>query len=616
MKIILKSFLKQIVFWFLLFTLARIIFLLFYLSFLKDIDFINIIALFWHAVRLDISTISFILLLPFLLLGSNLFIQRKWPVVIVKYYHFIIIVFYSIITTAENGIYGDWLTKLNVKAINYLSHPSEIYNSSATGTFFLLLLVLILQSVAGCLAYSRWFHEKQFEKISLLKSFLFIVVGAFLLVLGLRGGIQQVPVNQSSVYFSKRNILNQTAVNPAWNIFHSIHQNYYSIQGNPFVYYSDKEAEKIVTELFHVEKDTTEIILNNQRPNIVFVILEGWSSSVIGSLGGEKGVTPRFDSLTKKGFLFTQCYAPGNRSEQGMACIFSAFPATPLSTITRQPDKFAKLSYLTHRFIKRGYYTSYFFGGQLDYGNMKGYIYENHFEKITEEKDFPSSFVRGKLSVPDENLYQQVLSELKTDDQPFYSALFTASTHTPYDYPNTISKFKFEGETEYANSMYYADSCLNDFLLKAQSEEWFKNTLFVIVSDHGHSGVKPIDDFLPGLQKIPFLLYGDVIKEEYRGKTFGEPVSQLDIASTLLHQMHEDSREFRWSQDLFNPYRKSFAYYAFEVGCALVTNEGYFIYKEDLNKVLYCTLPKSKEDSIVKTGKSYLQVLYQEYFDY
>lgn len=617
MRDIIKSFAKQTIFWLLFFTLARMVFLIFYLKFLKGTDFIDVLAIFWHGLRLDISTICFIILLPFLVICMYLFLENKWILKIVKFYHFILIILYSLITTSEVGIYGDWLTKMNSKAIKYLSHPSEIYNSESTGMFFILLLIFVIQATAGCMVYSKWFHQSNyFRPERNMYSILFILVFPFFIFAGMRGGWQQIPINQSTSYFSKHNILNLVAVNPAWNLAHSIVQNYRSLKNNPFIYYSDAEAKKNVTELFRVRTDTTENVLNNPKPNIFFIILEGWSSSVIGSLGGEKGITPCFDSITKKGFLFTNCYAPGFRSDQGMACIFSAFPATPLTTITRQPDKFSKLPFLTKRFVEMGYHTSFCFGGQLDYGNIKGYIYSNEFEKITEGKDFPSSVPHGKLGVHDEYLYPRMLSDLKNEEQLFYTALFTMSTHTPYDYPNPVHKFQYDWESEYANSMYYADSCLNDFLYKAQKEQWYKNTLFIIVSDHGHGGVIHLDDWLPILQKIPLLLYGDVIKKEYRGKTFDEPMSQVDIAATLLHQLGQESKEFSWSNNLFNPSSKHFAYYAFEVGLGFVTHEGYFTYDCNRDSIPYYDLPPGKKDSIVKTGKSYLQELYQEYFDY
>lgn len=616
-KDIVKSFAKQIIFWLLLFTLGRIVFLIFYSGLLKGIDFISIIALFWHALRLDISAICFITFLPFLLLSIYLFSGKKILLKITKVYHYILIILYSLITTSETGIYGDWLTKLNVKAIKYLEHPGEIYNSESTTMFFILLIILVLQSTAGCLAYSRWFHQRNYKRPKkYLHKILFIVVSSFLLMIGVRGGFQQIPINQSTSYFSKRNILNLVAVNPAWNLMYSIRQNFSSLEKNPFIYYDGKEAKKNVDAIYSISTDTTEIFLSNPNPNILFVILEGWSASVIGSLGGEQGITPRFDSMVKNGIVFTHCYAPGFRSDQGMACIFSAFPATPLTTITRQPDKFSKLPFLTKRFVDMDYHTSYYFGGDLDYGNIKGYIYDNSFEKIVEGKDFSSSIPRGKLGVHDEFLYPRLIADLKNEQQPFFTALFTMSSHTPYDYPRPVHKFHYDWESDYANSMYYADSCLADFLAKAQKEEWYKNTLFIIVSDHGHGGVYHLDDWLPVLQRIPMLFYGDVIKSEFKGKKYTEPVSQVDIAATLLHQLGQKSTEFHWSKNLFNPNSKHFAYYAFEVGFGFVTPEGYVTFDCDHGNVPYDSIPPQMKDSIVKAGKSYLQELYQEYFDY
>ncbi|NTW32071.1 MAG: sulfatase, partial [Bacteroidetes bacterium] len=140
--------------------------------------------------------------------------------------------------------------------------------------------------------------------------------------------------------------------------------------------------------------------------------------------------------------------------------------------------------------------------------------------------------------------------------------------------------------------------------------------LFVFISDHGHSSYKNRDSWEKGYFHIPLLFYGDVIRDEFKGTVCNKIGSQVDLASTLLHQSGLKSKSFEWSKNLLNPISTGFAFYAFEVGFGWVCSEGDFVYEHNLNKFPINNLPANKKDSIIKAGKSYLQQVYQEYWDY
>ena len=616
MKNIFKSIIKQIVFWLLFFAFSRIIFLIFYHKYITGIDTVSVAAVLFHGLKLDISTICYVIAIPFLLLTVQSISSREWMNKLILTYNTLIIFIYSLITTAELGVYDEWQTKLSSKAIKYLSHPSEVYNSASTGTFFILLFILLAQFFIGFFAFKKIFwHRIGKTTIKWYFTFSFIILS--LLGIGLRGGLQQIPINQSDAYYSKHNVLNLAAVNSGWNMIHSLHQNFYSIEKNPFNYYKTEEAKRITDEMHKVKNDTTIHVLKTKNPNIVFILLEGWSADLIESLGGEKGITPHFRDLEKYGILFTHMYSSGSRSEQGMSSVFGGCPATPLAQIARQPDKFVKLPSFTKTLISKGYHTSYYFGGDLEYGNIRGYIYSNNFDRIVEGKDFGNNFPRGKLGLHDEFVYPRFLSDLNKEKFPFFAAYFTMSTHSPYDFPNFKEPIQWPKiEKEYVNAAYYADSCLGDFISKVKKMSWYENTLIVIVSDHGHNSYKGHEYWNTEYQKIPMLFLGGAIKDEFRGTQIDKYGSQIDIASTLLHQLDIKSDKFRWSKNLLNPYTPNFTYSAFEVGINWRCSEGEFVYEHNMNKYLDEKLPATKKDSIEKAGKAYLQEVYREYFEY
>lgn len=617
MNRIIASLLRQLGFWMFFFLIARATFLLYNISFIKieKIGFLESVASFWHAIPLDLATAAYLMIIPFLLLVIQGLIRAPWINAVNKIYTLIGLILFSLLVTAELGIYPEWKTKMPYKALNYLFNPSEIYNSAASGTFYILIVLFIFLSVGGYILYTRYFYLniQRPAKRRFIYTPLFAVVTFPLLALAARGGWQQIPINQSESYYSTHNILNLASVNSAFNLSISIIENYKNIDKNPYGFIDLDEAKREVTSTYTVEKDTTTRILTTNRPNIVLLILESWSADLIESIGGEPGITPEFHELEKNGVLFTNLYATGPRSEQAMGSIFSGFPAHPISSVTVQPEKFSKLHTITQSLIKEGYSTSFYFGGQLRYGNIKGFILHNGFTRIIEHNDFGKDVKRGKLGVHDEFVLSRQLKDLNNEKQPFFSGLFTLSSHSPYDQPMENVLTWGGNENNYINSAYYTDKCLGNYFREASKQPWFNNTLFIIVADHSHNSYKNWTFTTPAYHKIPLLFYGNVIKKEFRGHKVNRLANQMDIATTLMKQLDLDSTPFKWSRDLFNPYAPVFAYYSFEEGFGWITKDGHFVYEPRTDHYHEDGIPDSLKESNRKQGKSFLQVLFDEY---
>ncbi len=619
MKKIIASLLRQLAFWMLFFFISRAIFLLYNIKLIiaEDIGVGEALEAFWHALPLDLATACYLLVFPFFILVIQTFYNASWLDKLNKYYTFTAILIFTLLTTAELGIYPEWKTKMPYKALMYLQNPEEIYNSSSTITFFVLIAVFLLQSIGSYWLYRRFFFTEITRTVKRWYIFapLLVIVSLPLLVLGARGGWQPIPINQSESYYSNYNILNLASVNSAFNLSISVIENYKNFGKNPYSFYDINEARDVVDEIYELPRDTTVKVLTTTKPNIVLIILESWSADLIESIGGEPGITPEFHELEKTGILFTNMYATGPRSEQAMGSIFSGFPAHPISSVTVQPEKFSKLHTITHSLIENDYSTSFYFGGQLRYGNIKGYILHNGFTKVVEHTDFGSDVIRGKLGVHDEFVLSRQLTDLNNEKEPFFSALFTLSSHSPYDQPME-NVFDWGGnENNYINSAYYTDRCLGNYFREAKNQPWYKNTLFIIVADHSHNSYRNWSFTTPAYHKIPMLFYGDVIKEEYRGLKVQRLSNQMDLATTLMKQLDLDSAPFKWSRDLFNPYSPIFAYYSFEEGLGWVSQEGHFVYEARIDHYSEDTVPEDKKNAVRKEGKSFLQVLFEEYMN-
>ncbi len=616
---ILFNLIRQFIFWLLLFAFARAVFLLYYAHSVRveNIGISEVLATFRYALPLDVSTACYIMVIPFFILLVQTVFQPKWLNVAHYFYTGLILLTYLLITTGELGIYGEWKTKLQFKALHYLSNPGEVYNSASTSAFFLLLAILLAEYLLFLFLYLKVFYLTINKvKRNLLFSLVFLILIPPVLFIGIRGGLKAIPINQSKSYFSKHSILNTAAVNSGYSFLISGLENSEYKNENPYLFYPPEEAKKTVKKLYEVPVDTTISILNTKRPNIVMLILESWTADAIESISGAKGITPNFHELQKNGILFTHFYATGNRSEQGLAALFSGFPATPITSVTHFLDKIQKLPSIVRILNGEGYSTSFYFGGQLIYGGIKSYVMVNDFNRILEGSDFDPSLPRGKLGIYDEYVLDKQLNDLSEEPQPFFSALFTCSSHSPYDEPKDSLIHFADLENDFLNSVHYTDKCLGQYFEKAKNQPWFANTLFIIVADHSHNSQKNWSVLSREYRKIPLLIYGNTVREQFINTTFDSIASQVDVTSTLLHQLGLDASSFQWSKNLYNPYSPHFAYFEANDGPGWISPEGYFVYERNTDRYIQKKISPENEKQVIKNGKSYLQVLFQQFMDF
>ena len=85
--------------------------------------------------------------------------------------------------------------------------------------------------------------------------------------------------------------------------------------------------------------DSLHTLFNTQRPDVLFVILESFSSRLMTALGGEPNIAVHLDSLSKEGVLFTNFYANSFRTDRGLVAILSGYPAQPTTSIMKYPRK-------------------------------------------------------------------------------------------------------------------------------------------------------------------------------------------------------------------------------------------------------------------------------------
>jgi phosphoglycerol transferase MdoB-like AlkP superfamily enzyme len=414
------------------------------------------------------------------------------------------------------------------------------------------------------------------------------------------------------VYFSKYPVLNNAALNGFWNVVEIISKPQVTV--NPYNYFDDATATAVVDGLYKTAEDTTTQILTTARPNIILVMMESMSADNFDVLGGEKGIAPCFDSLCKQGILFTDFYASGFRTDQGLVAMISGFPAQPASAVIKNFGKFDKMPNLVRTLSDTGYYTSYYCGGNYKFANTDTYLISAGIDKLSGEHEVPYTR-RTQWGAYDEDLYSYVIADAMKLRQPFFSIIATITNHEAFD-ADVEKVFKGGSMTDnYKNTAHYADKAVFDFIQKARSQPWFSNTIFIITADHAHRYPMNRAYNEPLRHHIPFLLYGDVIKPEYSGTQIKNTASQVDFPATMLAQLNISAgkrQQYQWSKNLFNKYSNGFAFYAFDNGFGFVTPAAEVVYDHNLGQVVM----EAKRDSsangsdILRQGKAYLQTMF------
>ena len=607
---------KLLGFWLLFFAVQQIVFLLFNLNLLKEPSFTEILLSFYFSFWLNVSASCYLISVPLILTIIASLTERKILIQkIIKIFSFFLIVINLLISAADIGLYLSWGSKSNLRAIESFSDPKEAFALIFSSENILLFLVVIIQSIFWIWFFKRFIRIEGPFNLSIIAKILFTILLPIILFLGIRGGWQTYPINKSWVYYSEFSVLNNSAINGFWNLAQVFFKK--QTNENSYKFMDLSKAKAICHEMNLGKKDSTEIILTTSRPNIVLVILESFSADVVECLGIEKGTTPGIDSLSKDGILFTNFYSTGFRTDQGLVAMMSSFPAQPKTTIIKDFGKFDKLPNLISVLKENYYHTSYYSGGNLGFANTDIYLKSAGIQKLVGENDFVIN-KKTMWGAYDEELFDFHLKDSKNNKQPFFSTIMTSTSHEWFDGDfekpwgtNTIYE-------KYRNAIHYTDKCLFEYINKAKTKEWYKNTLFVITADHAHYLPYNRKSNEPERHRIPFLLFGNVLKSEYRGIRIDKVGSQIDLAATILAQMKINSKKFHWSKNLFNKYANNFAFYTFDDGFGLVSEDQTIVYDHNLQRVVFekSKISPKKAEEFIEKGKAYLETMYQEYIEF
>jgi phosphoglycerol transferase MdoB-like AlkP superfamily enzyme len=592
--------------WTLIFVLQKPIFLSIYGG------FSHVFAVIRHGLPLDFSMAGYLSVIPGLLLVISCFPiaflhkdkTSRILMAIVGGWTLIGATVVALSFVANIALYGYWGFPLDSTPIFFLLSSPSAAMASVEWWQGLLGFVCIAVVMAFILLLFHLLWRKWGGDVFLLKTnnwqWIPMLILTALLFLPIRGGVTVSTMNTGEAYFSSVQELNHAAVNPLFSFMESIShsEDFASL----YRFMDDKEAHKIYHELYNTPKtDSISSVLRPgvKRPNIFIIVMESFSDTVTNV----PGVTPNLNRLKHESVYFSRFYANSYRTDRGLVSVLMGYPAPATVSLMKYPKKTSNMPSIAAHLEKAGYVSSYYYGGDADFTNMRSFLVNQGFRHITEDVDFPVSERLSKWGVPDHLLFRRAEKDIlarPVNGKPQLTVIQTSSSHEPFDVPYHHLKDKI------LNAFAYSDSCVGGFINTLRKSRQWNNSLVILVPDHLGAWPEHADNFKPWRYHIPLIWTGGTIRQPMVINTLG---SQQDIAATLLSQLGIEHKDLIFSKDMFNPSVNHFAFFLPNDGIGMITEDDVLLYDNQLKKTVY---DKGKKGHNLKAGQALLQVLFDD----
>lgn len=594
-----------------------------------DNIFTELPAVIWHGLPLDLSMAGYLSVIPGLLSIAVVWLKRDLVKPIMNIYFIIASLFITCSFVLNASLYPYWKYPLDSTPLFYFfTSPADAIASVSIWQVILSIVILIVLTIGVWFTlrmrgekrrcYSRYSYgyggfgsgkRNRFDDFDRHRGrtsiILLLLTG--LLFLPIRGGITVSTMNTGQAYYSQNAYLNHSAVNPLFSLLESItHQEDFASQ---YRFMKDKEADKIFATMTSTSDENTYPLLNEATfkkgtPDILIVIMESFASDIMPSMGSYKDVAVCLDSIAQQSILFTRFYANSFRTDRGMVSILSGYPAQPTTSIMRYPRKTSQLPSIARNLVKyKNYKTTYYYGGDADYCNMRSYLVSQGYQHIISDANFPIEDKISKWGVPDHILAAKMMEDIKAqqnEKRPMLRILQTSSSHEPFEVPYHRLKDKR------LNAFAYTDSVMGAIVREYRKLPRWKNTLIVFVPDHVGSYKENLNDHDRSRYQIPLILAGGAISRPMKVGIIG---SQQDIAATLLGQLGVEHREFTFSKNMMSDATPKFAFFAVNDAFGVVSEENSLIYDNRSKRIVY---DKGEKGFNLKRGQAYLQKLYDD----
>ncbi len=609
----------------------------------KGFSFADLIPSFVMGLRYDLRWISFILL-PIVLISMLPKLSpfysaknKKWWTWYLAILTFIVFFFFAI----DFGSFSYNRTRLDAGALNFaedFSISMKMIWQTYPMIWMILGLIVAVLLFRWMFRQSHWRVINRTEGMGIQYRRKFFVVAAFILGFFIYGRLSWPPLSWKNSFVFHDNFKSYLALNPLQNFFATL-----KFRKPDFNEKKAREVFPLMAEWMQLPGKKTfsyrrEIAPRSNslesRPNIVLVQCESFSMYKSSMSGNPMNATPYFKSLCQKGIFFERCFAPHFSTARALFAVLTGIPDAQLFKFsTRNP-----LALKQHTIINNfeGYSKHYFLGGNPEFNNFKGLLENIDGLQMHTEGSFKTPKI-NVWGISDKDLFMEANEVFRKQNKPFFAYIQTSDNHRPYMIPekdtvdfkwgmaedDELRHFGFESLQEY-NSFRYSDYCFRKFLEAAEKEEYFHNTIFVFVGDHGVAGnaeaIYPSTAWTEQRltdEHVPLLFYAPYLLSPQKRT---EVVSQIDVLPTIAGMLNQSYVNTTLGRDLLDPDKKN--NYAFITNTAgtigMVTDDFYFIKNlnfpdDQLVPVTNGVLPYSKvrQDSVQQKMSDFTSAFFE-----
>ena len=500
---------------------------------------------FLMGLRFDTVISGYLLLLPFLVL-TVIHLSRVQALNLRKGVFMVCFILYALaflVAAADIPYFGHFFTRLNVDAFQWADSPAFVLGMLAgepTHWIFLLPYIALLWLFHRAMRIVwRPVLEGALREGPVMPAAAISVVALGLMVLGIRGRLdEKSPIRVGTAYFGTDPFLNQLGLNPNFTLIRSFLDSRKE-SNQPVQLMPDEEAVRLVQQQLGIQVPDPRYPLSRSVPgsgdrarkhNVVLILMESMSARNLDRHGRAAGLTPFLDSLSRESVYFSQCYAAGIHTHNGIFSSLFSYPAIfgqhalKESAILRY-DGFART------LKEHGYATLYFTTHDGQFDNVEGFLRANDFDRVITKADYPPREVKTTLGVPDDYLFRfavPMLDQVADTDKPFFAAMLTGSNHIPYYLPEYYTPRSNDPSEQMIE---YSDWALRRFFELASQQPWFGQTLFIITGDHG-TAMDGTYAMPLSYNHVPLLFYtpGGAVRDT----VIETPSGQIDLFPTAM----------------------------------------------------------------------------------
>ena len=519
------------------------LFLLFYSWHNLELNPLKFIGIFLIGFFYDLFVASFfaIPVALYCLLMKDSWYQKKWNRIPLFILFTIITLILVINAGAEIAFWDEFNVRFNFIAVDYLIYTTEVigniresYNIPLIFSGVLLVVLAILFLVRKKIIASQQVSMRFAKRSIFFVIIMLVAAGSYFLV------------NNRLKNISSNNYVNELGGNGIYEFGAAFWNNaidyekFYAVNDNKKNFAILRQMLQQPNAVFINDSLSIERKITTDSPehkwNVVLISVESLSGDYLKYFGNTKNITPFLDSLIPHSLFFSNFYASGTRTVRGLEALSLAIPPTPGQSIVRRPNN-EDMFTMGNILKTRNYDVKYIYGGNSFFDNM-GYFFSHNGYQVIDKRDIPKNRIHHETAwgVADEDAFSIAINECDksyTAGKSFFSHIMTVSNHRPYTYPD--GRIDIPSATQSTEgAVKYTDYAINKFLMDAKQKPWFKNTLFVIVSDHcSHSAGKT--DLPVNKYHIPCFIYAPALINPFLQTRF---TSQVDLAPTILGLMN------------------------------------------------------------------------------